>query len=100
MIWGEPISLVLVEFFICGYWGISRSSLDGLWEVGKLKTGLAPSLLLRDRSSWAHFPPLPSTQALVIHFHLAYMTSLELGRDRERYMFHSGKGWVPRLDPN
>lgn len=74
--------------------------MDGLWEVGKLKTGPAPSLLLRDRSSWSHFPPFLSPQALVIHFHLAYMTSLELGRELERYIFHSGKEWVPRLGPN
>lgn len=89
MIWGEPISLVLVDFFISGYWGSSSSSLDGLWEAGKLETGTAPSLLLGDSSFWGHFPPFPSTQTLVIHFHMAYMTSLESGRELERYMFHS-----------
>lgn len=42
MIWGEPFSTGLIDFFISVHRGRSSSGLDGLCEAGKLQTGPAP----------------------------------------------------------
>lgn len=70
----------------------------GCGRLGSCKQGQLQSVaeglkLLRS------LPTFPIHPGVVIHFHLTYMTSLEMGRGLDRHLFRSGRNgsqeWVP-----